>query len=230
MIGLGDLFLGVPPTTQLSVALCGETDADSHRSRSAVVSGLAFHLPRNYSLPSLSADTVGRQPAWGARSRTCAPPTPKTSCVSLPSQARGALMAYTYPARPQGQVTYHFDREGALLVSTGFDDYGLVAQAIELGVQLHMGNYFGRLNQLVMLAACIGVVVLVVTGTTMWWRRRPTGRIGAPVSSTRIPTRTLLALLLISAVVLPLLAVSLLVVPAFDRWVQPSAALLPWLR
>ncbi|ASR42747.1 hypothetical protein BEN78_04450 [Xanthomonas citri pv. mangiferaeindicae] len=149
--------------------------------------------------------------------------------VFLPSEARGALMAYTYPARPQGQVTYHFDREGTLLISTGFDDYGVVAQAIELGVQLHMGNYFGRLNQLVMLAACIGVVVLVVTGTTMWWRRRPPGRIGAP-GSTRMPTRALLALLLISAIALPLLAASLLVVLAFDRWVRPRVALLRWLR
>ncbi|MEN5062291.1 PepSY domain-containing protein [Luteimonas sp. TWI1416] len=150
--------------------------------------------------------------------------------VFLPSEARGALTAYTYPARPQGQVTYHFDREGTLLVSTGFDDYGVVAQAIELGVQLHMGNYFGRLNQLVMLATCIGVVVLVVTGTTMWWRRRPPGRIGAPGASARIPTRVLLALLLISAIALPLLAASLLVVLAFDRWLRPRVTALRWLR
>ena len=149
--------------------------------------------------------------------------------VFLPSEARGALMAYSYPARPQGQATYHFDREGTLLISTGFDDYGVVAQAIELGVQLHMGNYFGRLNQVVMLAACIGVVVLVVTGTTMWWRRRPAGRIGAP-GSTHMPTRALLALLLISAIALPLLAASLLLMLAFDRWVRPRVALLRWLR
>ncbi|UNK42121.1 hypothetical protein MNO14_14410 [Luteimonas sp. S4-F44] len=53
------------------------------------------------------------------------------------------MMAYTYPAPPHDQVTYHFDREAALLVSTGYDDYGLVAQTIELGVQLHMATTSG---------------------------------------------------------------------------------------
>jgi len=149
--------------------------------------------------------------------------------IFLPGDARGALMAYTYPDRPQGQITYHFDRDGALLVSAGFDDYGKVAQAIELGVQLHMGNYFGRLNQAVLLSACIGIVGLVVTGTVMWWRRRPDGRIGAPQSA-GMPARYAWLLILVTAVLLPLLAASLLVVLAFDRWVRPRVPFLAWLR
>lgn len=150
--------------------------------------------------------------------------------VFLPSNARGALMAYTYPGKPQGQITYHFDREGALLVSTGFGDYGRVAQAIELGVQLHLGNYFGRANQLVMLFACIGILVLTVTGTVMWWRRRPQGRVGAPQSRGRASSWSLLTLLIASAVLLPLLAISLLIVLAFDRWVRLKIGVLNWLR
>ena len=150
--------------------------------------------------------------------------------VFLPSDARGALMVYTYPNRPQGQITWHFNRHGALLVSAGFDDYGRVAQAIELGVQLHMGNYFGRANQFVMLSACIGVVALALTGTVMWWRRRPQGRVGAPQSKRGLPLRTLLALLVVSAALLPLLAASLLVVLAFDRWLRPRITALRWLR
>ena len=35
-----------------------------------------------------------------------------------------------------------------------------------------MGNYFGRANQIVMLIACLGVVMLSVTGPIMWCRRR----------------------------------------------------------
>ncbi|MET0328249.1 MAG: PepSY domain-containing protein [Luteimonas sp.] len=150
--------------------------------------------------------------------------------VFLPGEARGALMVYTYPDRPQGQTTWHFDRNGALLVSAGFADYGRVAQAIELGVQLHMGNYFGRANQLVMLSACIGVVALAFTGAVMWWRRRPQGRIGAPQSHGGMPVRSLMALLVAAAVLLPLLAVSLLVVLGFDRWIRPRIPALRWLR
>lgn len=147
--------------------------------------------------------------------------------VFLPSEARGALMAYTYPDRPQGQITYHFDRDGALLASAGFADYGVVAQAIELGVQLHMGNYFGRANQVVMLSACIGVVVLAVSGVIMWWRRRPRGRIGAPRTAQPTPPRALVAICIAAAILLPLLAVSMAVVLAFDRWLRPR---LPALR
>ena len=149
--------------------------------------------------------------------------------VFLPADARGALMAYTYPDRPQGQITYHFDRDGALLVSAGFADYGRVAQAIELGVQLHMGNYFGRANQLVMLAACIGVVGLAISGLVMWWRRRPAGRLGAPRSARPTPTRVLLGLIVATALLLPLLAASMVVVFVFDRWLRPRIPALRWL-
>ncbi|MEQ7892587.1 PepSY-associated TM helix domain-containing protein [Xanthomonas arboricola] len=149
--------------------------------------------------------------------------------VFLPSAHHGALMAYTYPDRPQRQVTYHFDERGELLVRASFDDYGVVAQAIEMGVQLHMGNYFGRANQLVMLFACVGIVVLCVSGMVMWWRRKPAGRIGSPGSGRHTPLRWLFALAMVTAILLPLVFVSLLVVWAFDRWIRPRSRLFRWL-
>ncbi|MCL1532199.1 PepSY domain-containing protein [Xanthomonas nasturtii] len=149
--------------------------------------------------------------------------------VFLPSTQGGALMVYTYPDRPQGQVTYHFDERGELLVRAGFDDYGVVAQAIEMGVQLHMGNYFGRANQVVMLFACVGIVVLCTSGLVMWWRRKPAGRIGAPGSDRSTPPGWLLAMAIATAIALPLLFVSLLVVWAFDRWIRPRSRLFRWL-
>ncbi|MBO9855128.1 PepSY domain-containing protein [Xanthomonas sp. A1809] len=149
--------------------------------------------------------------------------------VFLPSTQRGALMAYTYPDRPQGQVTYHFDERGELLVRAGFDDYGVVAQAIEMGVQLHMGNYFGRANQFVMLFACVGIVVLCTSGLVMWWRRKPAGRIGAPGSDRRTPRRWLIGLAVATALALPLLFASLVIVWVFDRWIRPRSRLFRWL-
>lgn len=148
----------------------------------------------------------------------------------LPAASRRSLMIYTYPARPQGQVTWHTDRDGNLLVSTSFSDYGRVAQAIELGVQLHMGNYFGRANQFVMLLACLSTIAMVVTGTTMWWKRRPAGRIGAPKSVTRLPRWLLILLLISGALALPLLALSLIPLLAFDRLLRPRLPRLTWLE
>lgn len=82
--------------------------------------------------------------------------------LSLPRGSDGVYTAVVYPDRPQGQRTVHVDRyTGAVAGDTGFADYGLGAKAVELGVQLHMGRYFGRANQIVMLLPCIGIVVLL---------------------------------------------------------------------
>ncbi|MBA4721918.1 MAG: PepSY domain-containing protein [Alcanivorax sp.] len=137
--------------------------------------------------------------------------------LSIPSDAGDPYSAYTYPDRPQGQRTLHVDSGGhRLLVNVGFDDYGAIAKAVELGVALHMGNYFGRANQIVMLLTCVAIVALVITGLVMWWRRRPAGGLGAP-DSPPIRKRYWLAITLTLLALLPLAGLSLLLVLAFEK-------------
>ncbi|WP_284455278.1 PepSY-associated TM helix domain-containing protein [Alloalcanivorax xenomutans] len=137
--------------------------------------------------------------------------------LSIPSDAGDPYSAYTYPDRPQGQRTLHVDSGGhRLLVNVGFDDYGAIAKAVELGVALHMGNYFGRANQIVMLLTCVAIVALVITGVVMWWRRRPAGGLGAP-DSPPIRKRYWLAITLTLLALLPLAGLSLLLVLAFEK-------------
>jgi uncharacterized iron-regulated membrane protein len=135
-----------------------------------------------------------------------------------PTSPTGVYTAYSYPDRPQGQRTLYFDRySGRLIREVGYADYGAAAKAIELGVQLHMGNYFGLANQLVMLATCVAIVLLVVSGVAMWWRRRPTGRLAAPP---RVPQARIIgaiAILVVASVLLPLLGLSVLAVFLIDR-------------
>ncbi|MGO1070546.1 PepSY-associated TM helix domain-containing protein [Lysobacter sp. CA199] len=140
--------------------------------------------------------------------------------LSLPRGEDGVYTAVVYPNRPQGQRTVHVDRySGRIAGDTGFADYGWAAQAVELGVQLHMGNYFGRANQIVMLLPCIGIVVLTCSGTWMWWRRRPRGRLGAPATPAPTRLRTIALIALGCGVLFPLLGASLLLVFALDRLV-----------
>ena len=75
-----------------------------------------------------------------------------------------------------------------------------------------MGNSFGRADQIVMLIACLGVVMLSVTGQIMWWRRRPKGGLGAPRELSPPQLRTLALITLALAVVFPLVGASLVVV------------------
>ncbi|MCE7525464.1 PepSY-associated TM helix domain-containing protein [Alloalcanivorax xenomutans] len=137
--------------------------------------------------------------------------------LSIPAEAGDPYSAYTYPGRPQGQRTLHVDSGGhRLLVNVGFDDYGAIAKAVELGVALHMGNYFGRANQIVMLLTCVAIVALVITGVVMWWRRRPAGGLGAP-DSPPIRKRYWLAITLTLLALLPLAGLSLLLVLALEK-------------
>lgn len=141
--------------------------------------------------------------------------------LMLPVGTTGVYKAQTYPDRPQGQRTLYIDRySGAVLRDVGFAQYGPAGKAIELGIALHMGNYFGLINQLVMLATCLAIVALVISGFVMWWCRRPAGRLGAPPRRTPIRTRYLGAIVLTMIVLLPLAGASLVVVLVVDRVLQ----------
>jgi uncharacterized iron-regulated membrane protein len=141
--------------------------------------------------------------------------------LMLPVGATGVYKAQTYPDRPQGQRTLFIDRySGAVLRDIAFDDYGVAGKTIELGVALHMGNYFGLANQLVMLATCIAIALLVLTGFVMWWRRRPAGRLGAPPRRAPLRMRYLGVIVIAMAIVFPLAGVSLLVVLVADWLLQ----------
>ncbi|HWB45862.1 MAG TPA: PepSY domain-containing protein, partial [Hyphomicrobiaceae bacterium] len=93
-----------------------------------------------------------------------------------PRDAHDVYTAYTYPDQPEGQRTIHIDQySGAVLNDVRFADYGGAAKAVEWGVALHMGNYFGAPNQIVMLLAAVGAAALSVTGPLMWILRRRKG-------------------------------------------------------
>lgn len=131
----------------------------------------------------------------------------------LPKNPQGIYTAYTYPDRPQGQRTMHLDQyTGKVLGDVTFADYGWAAQAIELGVQLHMGNYFGRLNQLLMLFACLGAIALSITGPIMWWKRRPKGQLAAPKPLAPIQMRNIAWITLGFMLLFPLAGLSLVVI------------------
>jgi uncharacterized iron-regulated membrane protein len=136
----------------------------------------------------------------------------------LPAGPTGIYTAYTYPDQPQGQRTLYFDRYTARLIKeVSYRDYGWGAKAIELGVQLHMGNYFGRANQILMLVPCIGIVLLVISGFWMWWKRKPDGKLAAPPKVPGARLKIAIGLMAAAGVVLPLFGASLIAVFALDR-------------
>ncbi len=151
--------------------------------------------------------------------------------VAFPEGETGVYTASAFPNDPRQEVTMHMDQySGELLASVGWPDYGFVPKAVELGISVHMGKFFGLPNQLLMLFAALVTILLSITGTVLWWIRRPQGLglIGAPPmppyqQQWRFP------LLLVAALgfLFPLVGLSLLVVLAFDFFLRSR---IPFLR
>lgn len=135
----------------------------------------------------------------------------------MPKGDRGVYIAFTYPDQPEGQHSIYIDQyTGHVVGNVTFSDYGWAAKAIELGIQLHMGNYFGGLNQLVMAFPCVGLIVLSITGPYMWWRRKPAGSLAAPRRPIRLRLRTLAVITLTLILLFPLAGLSLVAVLGLD--------------
>jgi uncharacterized iron-regulated membrane protein len=138
--------------------------------------------------------------------------------VSLPADADSVYTVSIFPDDPAKQATLHIDQySGAVLADIRYADYAPVPKAVELGIAVHEGKYFGPLNQLVMLLACLAVITLSLSAIVMWWQRRPAGRLGAPAMPTNFPlwkgAATLMGVL---GVIFPLAGVSLIAVLLLD--------------
>ena len=106
---------------------------------------------------------------------------PLDTPISLPRGPQGTYAAMSFPDDVRGQRVVHLDRySGRVLSDVGYRDYGAAGRVIEWGIQIHTGQQFGWVNQLVMAVACLAIVGLAVSAVVMWWKRRPVGRLAAP--------------------------------------------------
>ncbi|MBI1405389.1 MAG: PepSY domain-containing protein [Caulobacter sp.] len=144
--------------------------------------------------------------------------------IRLPDRPAGVFTVQRYPRQATGQRVLHIDRfSGKVLADVGFADYGPLARATELGIAIHTGGQFGRINQLLMAAACLAIIVMSLAGGVMWWRRRPSGRLGAPPAPPRGPlSLSLFALFaLLLGLLFPLLGLSMVAALVVDRLLPP---------
>ncbi|MDK3158287.1 PepSY domain-containing protein [Kamptonema cortianum] len=134
--------------------------------------------------------------------------------ISLPQGETGVYTVAAPASNPTQEVTMHIDQySGEVLAQVGWQDYGWVPKAVSMGIAIHMGQYLGLSNQLLMLLACLITILLCVSGAVMWWKRRPSGRLGAPARS---PIKVPLAIVAVLGLAFPLLGFSLVLVLALD--------------
>jgi len=68
----------------------------------------------------------------------------------------------------------HVDQyTGNVLADITFDQYGLMAKSMAVGIPLHMGTWT-TLNLVINTLLCLMVIFLSIGGYVLWWKRRPT--------------------------------------------------------
>lgn len=142
---------------------------------------------------------------------------PPGYAISLPQTVGGVYTASAFPPRAQDEVTMHFDQyTGAVLTDYRYDNYGTIGKVIALGITLHKGAQFGFFNQLVSAFICLGTVFLIGSGFYLWWKRKPTKKLGAPKAISARQTYGFLAVLIVMGIIFPLVGLSLIIIFLLD--------------
>jgi uncharacterized iron-regulated membrane protein len=106
---------------------------------------------------------------------------------------------------------------GKLLSKSDFSDKHIIDRAVGIGISAHEGQLFGWLNQLLGLLTAIGLIVLSISGFTMWRKRAPANVLGAPpkVHDAKLGLGFLI-IIGTAAILLPALGISLIVLSILE--------------
>ena len=139
------------------------------------------------------------------------PPTPMAWTIKSESQNRPLNRQITYDVAT-----------GKELSRTSFADKHVIDQAVNYGIAWHEGQLFGWINQLIGVLTAVSLITLVISGFLMWRRRKPEDILGAPpMPSVQQKMRGVVIIIGFMAVLLLLLALSLLALWLFDRLLLP---------
>jgi uncharacterized iron-regulated membrane protein len=115
------------------------------------------------------------------------------------------------------RVIYVDAATGSLRGDVRYAQFGWGAKAFEWGIATHQGTQYGQLNRVAMLLGCIAIWILAISGLVMWWTRRPSGRLAAPVVPPGPRVRAaVLGIVIPFCILYPLTGLSLLVVLLLD--------------
>lgn len=137
-----------------------------------------------------------------------------------------APMAWTIKSEAQNRplnrsVTFDV-ATGAEVSRSEFADKHVIDRAVNYGIAWHEGQLFGWINQMIGVLTAVCLITLVISGFLMWRRRKPEDELGAP-PALAVPhkMRGVVLIVAIFAILLPLLALSLVALWLFDRLVLP---------
>ena len=150
---------------------------EGHEGHGAAAETLSWST-RHAAVPAsavgpVTADLVAERAAWSG----LAPPWTMT----LPARPGAPWIVSAAIVRAEDAHAVYVDAaSGAVLQDARYAEFGGGAQAIEWGIATHQGQQYGEPNRLLMLAGCIAIWLLAITGIVAWWKRRVGGKLRPP--------------------------------------------------
>lgn len=140
-----------------------------------------------------------------------------TYTVIFPKKREGVYTISSFPPKAKDEATLHIDQyTGAILADYRYDNYQPIGKLMAWGITVHKGLEYGLPNQIAGLIICIGIVGMVVSGVVLWWKRKPSGQLGAPKSPGIKKMKGLAVILILFGILFPLVGVSIIIVYLID--------------
>ncbi|MFD3520209.1 PepSY-associated TM helix domain-containing protein [Streptomyces sp. NPDC058653] len=154
--------------------------------------------------------------------------------VKPPAEGTGYVVAQRDSTVPVRLDSVSVDPGTGLIIDElRFADYPLLAKLTRFGIDAHMGLTFGLVNQLLLAALALSLILIIVWGYRMWWQRRPTQDrtlgVGKPMARgawRKVPLSVLLPLIAAAALVgwfVPLLGITLVAFLLLDMGLGAAA-------
>ena len=164
--------LGELPWTQQQLAVPESDDPHAHHKAMPHEASASDYVLLSHP-GTASPDAVVAQLASGGIDRGYR--------LALPRDPRGVYSAIRSTGRTEDQRVIHIDQYSRkVLMDIGPERIGAIGRITEWGVSVHQGGEYGTPNLLLMLAGCLALIALCISGIVIWWKRRPTGRLAAP--------------------------------------------------
>jgi uncharacterized iron-regulated membrane protein len=133
--------------------------------------------------------------------------------LNLPAAAGKPYRLAPVITRAQdARIVYVDAGTGKVVQDVRHADFGVGARAFDWGIYTHMGQQYGEANRLVMLAGCIGVLLLAASAPILWWKRRQGGKLSQPpAASDRGKARGVAAIMLVIGALFPLTGLTMII-------------------
>lgn len=121
---------------------------------------------------------------------------------------------------PQNTAFIHIDQySGEVLSQALWSDFSIWSKMIAIGVALHEGKYFGILNQIINLIGCLGLILVIISGYFMWFKRiKNNSEVQHQQNYFLIKSSNnfIKILLIFFAIIMPTVAISLILILSYE--------------